>query len=241
MAQIDKLWWVGILRWLGRTLAAGLGAVLPLIVVLYLIGWLLITAEAMVAGAIGVFLPQGPDGAPLYYIPGMGLVLALIVLLLIGVSLRSYTMRRAIVWEDRLLRRIPLVRTLYTSVKDIGEYFRTDNQKEMGQSVLVKLPGTQMQLLGFMTQTDGHTLAGCELVDDPVMVYLPMSYQIGGYFVVVPRTAVQPLDLPFDETMSFIFMAGMRDLNGQTSCQQAADDDAQPTADPTQTKNTEGR
>ena len=100
----------------------------------------------------------------------------------------------------------------------------------MGQAVIVTLPETSVQMLGFMTRTDGRTLDGYELVPDPVMVYLPMSYQIGGFLVVVPRSAVQPLQLPFDEAMSFVFMAGMKDIE-----RKVADDTISPAA-PTQNR-----
>ncbi len=121
-------------------------------------------------------------------------------------------MRQAIEWEDRTLRRIPLVRTLYSSIKDMGQYFKRDRRSDMGRCVLITLPGTGVQLLGFVTKEDGGNLKECQLVDDPVLVYLPMSYQIGGFMAVVPRSAIEAMDVPFDEAMTFIFMAGMKNL-----------------------------
>lgn len=199
-------------RWLGRTLLAGLGVFLPLAVTLYLAGWLLVAAEQLAAGVIKAALPNGPEETEPYYIPGMGIAVVVIVLFALGLSMRSLSMQRVLEWEDHTLRRIPLVRTLYSSVKDIGQYFTKRKGDEMGQAVIVTLPETSIQLLGFMTRQDGKSLDGYTLVPDPVLVYLPMSYQIGGYLVIVPRRAVEPVQLPFDEAMSFIFMAGMKDI-----------------------------
>lgn len=213
MATIREFWLIAALRWAGRTLLAGLGAILPLAVTLYILGWLLITAEQVVAAMIKAVLPAGPEGGEPYYIPGMGIASVVLLLLIIGVSLRSYIMRRAVEWEDRVLRRIPLVRTLYSSIRDIAHYLGNHRNEQLGKPVLVTWPGTSVQMLGFITQEDTRGLNGYQLVEDPVLVYLPMSYQIGGYTVIVPRSTLQPLDLPFDRAMSFIFMAGMRRID----------------------------
>ncbi len=201
-----------VMQWLGQALLAGLGVFLPLAITVYLIGWALVAAEQVTGGLVKAVLPDDWTGDDPYYIPGLGIAVIVMVVFLLGVALRTFNMQRVLDWEDRTLRRIPLVRTLYSSIKDIGQYFIARKDEEMGQAVIVTLPETSVQMLGFMTRTDGRNLDGYELVSDPVMVYLPMSYQIGGFLVVVPRTAVQPLQLPFDEAMSFVFMAGMKDI-----------------------------
>ena len=206
---------LGLLRWTGRTLLEGLGAVLPLAITLYLLGWLAVKAENLFGGAIQLVLPDPGDGSEPYYIPGMGIVVVLIFLMLVGMSLRNYLVRRAREWEDRALGSIPLVRTLYSSMKDIGQYFKpaVDGEKRMGQTCIVRLPNSSIQLLGFITKYDPDELEDAQLVDNPVMVYLPMSYQVGGYLIIVPREDVQPIDVAFDDALSYIFMAGMRDLH----------------------------
>ncbi len=206
-----------VVNWLGQTLLAGLGFFLPLAITLYLIGWILVAAEQLAGGLVKAVLPDDWTGDDPYYIPGLGIAVIVLLVFVLGVFLRTFNMRRVLDWEDRVLRRIPLVRTLYSSIKDIGQYFVKRKDEEMGQAAIVTLPETSVQMLGFMTRTDARGLEGYDLVPDPVMVYLPMSYQIGGYLVVVPRNAVQPLRLPFDEAMSFVFMAGMKDLEVKTA------------------------
>lgn len=200
------------MHWLGQTLLAGLGVFLPVAITLYVVGWILVAAEQLAGGLVKAVLPNNWAGDDPYYIPGLGITIIVLVVFVLGVVLRTFNMQRILDWEDHTLRRIPLVRTLYSSIKDIGQYFIKRKDEEMGQAVIVTLPEISLQMLGFMTRTDGRSLEGYELVQDPVMVYLPMSYQIGGFLVVVPRSAVQPLQLPFDEAMSFVFMAGMKDL-----------------------------
>lgn len=208
----QKSHWMYLARWLGQTLSAGLGVLLPPVVTVYVLVWLLITAERLAGGAVKIVLPNDWNGGEPYYIPGLGTAVFAILLLVFGIALRTFNMQRILNWEDHRLRRIPLVRTLYGSIKDIGQYFTKTKDNQLGQPVLVTLPETSIQMLGFMTRTDGTSFEGYALVDDPVLVYLPMSYQIGGYLLVVPRSSVEPVQLPFDEAMSFVFMAGMKDI-----------------------------
>lgn len=208
------------MHWLGRTFLGGLSVVLPLGLTLYLLGWLLVFTENLAADTMKALLPGGENGEEPYYIPGMGIAALFLLLFVAGISLRSISFQRILDWEDRLLRRIPLVRTLYTSIRDIGQYFTGGKDDQMGHTVIVTLPETSIQLLGFMTKQDAKSLDGYALVSDPVLVYLPMSYQVGGYLLVLPRSAVQPIDMPFDEAMSFIFMAGMKDIENGASKQE---------------------
>ncbi len=218
---------IGLLRWTARTLGAGLMALLPLLLTLFLLGWLVVTAEQLFSQAIKWSLPNGPEGEESYYIPGMGIAALVMILLLAGILMRTTIMRRVIDWEDRMLRRIPLIGTVYSSVRDFARYFRSDDQRHLGQTCIVKLPGTPVQLLGFVTQQQVRNFDGMIAADDAVMVYLPMSYQLGGYVVILPRDHVQTIDLPFEQALSYILMAGMKDLE-ETGKQPDAQTDPSP-------------
>jgi uncharacterized membrane protein len=212
MKTTRQLLLIGLLRWTARTLWAGLMALLPLLLTIVLLGWLVVTTDQLISEAIKWFLPNGPEGEEPYYIPGMGIAALLLILLLVGVLMRTTMMRRVIDWEDRLLRRVPFIGTLYSSVRDFAQYFRDDDQQHLGQTCIVRLPGTSVQLLGFVTQQQVTHFDGMVAAEDAAMVYLPMSYQLGGYLVIVPRDHVHTIDLPFDHALSYIFMAGMKNL-----------------------------
>jgi uncharacterized membrane protein len=77
------------------------------------------------------------------------------------------------------------------------------------QVVSVQYPGTQMRLLGFITRSDFSDLPQGVANADDVAVYLPMSYQVGGYTVVVPRSQITPVNMARDEAMRFVLTAGL--------------------------------
>ena len=94
-------------------LMKGLAAVLPIGLTLYAVWWLARTAEGLMRGAITLFVP------PEHYWPGMGILAGLLLLFVIGSLVNAYMVRRAIsVWEE-FLGRIPLVKTVYSAVRDV--------------------------------------------------------------------------------------------------------------------------
>jgi uncharacterized membrane protein len=87
--------------------------------------------------------------------------------------------------------------------------FSGDQESGMLQVVSVQYPGTQMKLLGFITRTDFSDLPQGVAGADDVAVYLPMSYQVGGYTVIVPRAQVTAIEMARDEAMRFVLTAGL--------------------------------
>ena len=84
------------------------------------------------------------------------------------------------------------------------DYLSPDSKEAMRKVVLVKLPGQQFELIGFVTREDFDTLPFELTVDDPVAVYLPFSYQIGGYTLFLPRAALTPVDMSFEQAMKLV-------------------------------------
>jgi uncharacterized membrane protein len=74
----------------------------------------------------------------------------------------------------------------------------------MGKVVMVQLPGQSFQLIGFVTREQFDDLPFTPAAEDPVAVYMPMSYQIGGYTLFLPRNCLTPLDMPFEQAMRLV-------------------------------------
>jgi uncharacterized membrane protein len=74
---------------------------------------------------------------------------------------------------------------------------------------MVQLPGQSFQLLGFVTRESFTNIPLNPSAEDPVAVYLPMSYQIGGYTLYLPRACLTPVDMPFEEAMRMAVTAGV--------------------------------
>ena len=181
----------------------GLAAVLPVLLTLYILIWLGTQAESVFGGTIKLLLPHR------WYTPGMGLVAGAALIFLVGLALRTWFMRRFFGLGERLLNRIPLVKVIYGSIRDLMSFFGGKDQG-FSQVVLVRLGDTQMKLLGFVTREDFSGLPANLAGDGIVAVYMPMSYQIGGYTVLLPRSALEPLDMSMQEAMKFVVTGGMK-------------------------------
>ncbi|MCC2655715.1 MAG: hypothetical protein K0Q76_823 [Panacagrimonas sp.] len=197
-----------MLNWrrLTRTFLTGLFVLLPIMVTLAIVMWLIGIAETVLGGFIRVLLPGN------LYLPGMGLVVSLVLIFLVGIAMQAIFFRELINWLEDQLERIPLIKTVYSAVKDLTGFFSRagSGAKRFGQVVQVQLPGMPIRMLGFVTLEDLQSvgLAGDE-GDTSVAVYLPMSYQIGGYTVLLPRSYLTPVDMGMEEAMRFLITAGL--------------------------------
>lgn len=188
-----------------RIMLQGVAAILPAVLTLYILFWLAATTEHLLGGIIQFIWP------PAWYWPGMGLLLGVALAYGVGLLLEGWLMQRLLDWSEGLLNRIPLVKTLYGSVKDLIGFFAGNKAKSLEQvvTVVINSGGVPLRLLGFVTRNDFKGLPAGIGADDMVAVYLPMSYQIGGYTVMVPRSAVQTVSMTREQAMRFIITGGM--------------------------------
>jgi len=188
---------------LTRTFLTGLAAILPIVITLALLWWLGTTAEELLGGLLRAILPE-----PLYF-PGLGLLVTLGVIFGIGVLLRAYVVQWLFAWVEDLMERIPVVKTIHGVVRDMMSLVSGDLEKQFGDAVLVTLPGTDYRLVGFVTREDFAGLPDELGSEGTIAVYLPMSYQIGGYTLMLPRKQVQPLNLSLEDAMRYTLTAGV--------------------------------
>ena len=192
-----------MMKFISRNVLTGLLAILPVVLTLYLLYWFVTTTETALGAMIRLFLPE-----TLYW-PGMGLVAALLVLFLVGLLMHAYVVQRLFSRGERLLYHVPLIKTVYRAIHDFFDYFSPSNRKEFEQVVAVTIGDTGMQVIGFVTQAIPERLPEDFRGEDSILVYLPLSYMIGGYAVLIPRSMVQPLDMSMEEAMRFTLTAGV--------------------------------
>ncbi|KAB7627234.1 DUF502 domain-containing protein [Alkalilimnicola sp. S0819] len=188
---------------LSSTFLRGLVAILPITITLYLLYWIGSSAEAVLGAVISWLLP------PQAYLPGMGLATGLVLVFLLGVLLRAYLVRKLLDALERLVFHIPLVKSIYGAAQDLMSFFSRSRESDMGQVVSAPVGPGGYHILGFVTREQGAELPRGLAGDDLVAVYFPMSYQIGGYTVFLPREVLQPVDMPVDEAMRFALTAGL--------------------------------
>jgi uncharacterized membrane protein len=120
-----------------------------------------------------------------------------------------YMARRLWAELEKLVLRVPVVKTLYGAVRDFGRFIsESSKQRSMGQVVRVKVTD-QAHVIGFVTREDFSDLPPQLAGSGVVAVYLPMSYQIGGYTLFLPRSQVEPIDMDVEDALRFAVTAGM--------------------------------
>jgi len=191
-----------------RIFLTGLLTVLPLIATLYFVVWVLSILEQFFGKQVLLLIPDQ------WYHTGMGLVVAIVIVFLVGVLMHALLFRQLFGRAEKLLLEIPLVRSVYAALRDLLGLF--SEHKEPLEVVALDLPGN-LRVLGFVTRSDfSDAPAGIARAGE-VAVYLPMSYQIGGYTVLAPRSACTPLEMSREEAMKFILTAGLKSASPSAS------------------------
>lgn len=188
---------------LGKLFLKGLAVTIPVALTLAIAWWLAATAERLLGGLLEQLLPEG------WYIPGMGLVAGVACILLVGLLSHVIIFQRLFEWGEGVMARLPLIKTIYSALKDFIGYFSADSQRSFSKVVMVQLPGQDYQTLGFVTRETFGDLPFELAVDDPVAVYLPMSYQVGGYTLYLPRSCVTPVEMRFEDAMRLALTGGV--------------------------------
>ncbi len=179
----------------------GLGTIIPIALTVVVVVWLAGIAERGIGSMIKLVLPEE------WYITGMGLVGGILVVLAIGLLSQVWLFRKLIDLGEAILDGMPVVKSLFRATKDFVEYFSSDNKDRFSQAVMVRHPDLKLGLMGFVTREDFSNLPFGE--EGEVAVYLPLSYQVAGYMIFVPREWCEPIDLPFEDAIRLILTAGM--------------------------------
>ena len=146
------------------------------------------------------------------HIPGLGIIVLLISITLIGLLGSSILFRPFIAYFDQVFAKAPLVKIIYTSVKDLVSAF-VGQKKRFTEPVMVKIgKGYDLEKIGFVTNTD---LGFLGIEGGKVAVYLPHSYAWSGNLFIVPAENVRPIDASSTEVMKFIISAGVTNLENQ--------------------------
>ena len=141
-------------------------------------------------------------------IPGVGFVATLALITLVGFIASNFLARRMLDWVETLLEKLPGVRLLYSSVKDVLGAF-VGEKKRFQQPVLVTLdPVAGSKAIGFLTQDSVEELG----IADHVTVYLPFSYSFAGQLMLFPRDRITRLNAPSAKVMAFVVSGGVAEV-----------------------------
>ncbi len=143
-------------------------------------------------------------------IPGLGIIAVFILIALLGLLFSQAFIKPVVEYFEQLLTRVPLVKIIYTALKELTEAFVGD-KKKFNQPVLIDFhlsEETKMKRIGFLTQSDLSALG----LEDMVTVYCPHSYNISGNIYIMPSSAVTPLEVDASEVMKYAMSGGVTNL-----------------------------
>lgn len=190
-----------IVAWMGK----GLLGLVPILVTFYALYWLVTTAEGLLAPAIrAVFGAED-------YIPGSGLVVAAGLMIGAGILIDAYVGRWILRAVEAVIDRVPLVKSVHGAVRDLMRFVLPGEEAEkQARKVVAWQPREGAWMVGFVT---GEPIVRLDaMAEDPsdfVSVYFPMSYQIGGYTLLLRESDLTELDMSVEEGMRSVVTAGV--------------------------------
>lgn len=180
---------------------SGLKAFVPGAVTIAIVIWIFSSIEAFFSTIIKNLLPYG------YYFDGLGIIVGLVLILFLGMIINAWAIKHLYRFADSIIKKIPFIKTIYTSIQDLVDFIEKSQDKDYNQVVLCRVG--RFKVLAFVTRQSFDGLPEEYGDKDSVLVYMPMSYQIGGYMLSVPRRHVTPINIPANKAMTLILTAGM--------------------------------
>ncbi len=197
-----------------KYLVAGLLVWLPLAITVALLSWLLGVMDGLFAWVLHLLLNVLPDSAKavvagLISIPGLGVIVVLVALFLTGVFAANVIGDWAVHRWHALMHRVPIVKSIYSSVKQVSDTLFSSNGQAFREAVLVQYPRPGAWTIAFVTGTPGGEVVGY-LPEDCVSVYVPTTPNpTSGFFLMMPRADVVALRMSVDEALKYVISMGV--------------------------------
>ena len=175
----------------------GLVTFLPIAVTIYIVYAGVLIVDNLLGEALRTLLPV--------YIPGLGFLITIVLIFLLGLLLNNLITGGIFSSLEKKLTMIPFVKAIYSPLRDLMNLFSQGGQSGMKSVVLVNVTGDEngVKLMGVVTRDTFADLPSIEPhTNERVTVYVPLSYGLGGYTLLVPRNRLTPLDIPIEKAMS---------------------------------------
>jgi uncharacterized membrane protein len=191
---------------LRKWFVSGLLVVVPVAITISVLQWIIGLADRTLS-----ILPEAwqPDRVIGVHIPGFGILLTLAIVLAAGAAASNFMGKKLVHWGDRVVSRIPVVRSIYSSVKQVSDTLFSETGNAFRTAVLVQWPRPDVWTIGFVTGTPGGDVANY-LVDDYLSVYVPTTPNpTGGYFVMLRKSDCVELKMSVDDALKYVISMGV--------------------------------
>lgn len=184
------------MKQLQKIFLQGLVTFLPIALTIYIIYAGIAIVDSFLGDALRQILP--------IYIPGLGFLLTIILILLLGLVLNNILAGGIFQKLEQKLTQVPFIKAIYSPLRDLMNLFsKGGGPGGLQKVVLVELSDAGVRALGLVTRENFKDVPAIEQnAGDRIAVYIPMSYGLGGFTLMVPRSRVTPLDMPIEKAMS---------------------------------------
>lgn len=190
-----------------RYLITGLLVWLPITITLWVVTYIVSTTDHLLNLLPNQWQPESYLG---FNIPGLGFIMAVIVLFITGVLGANVLGRKIIEGWDSLLGRIPVVKSIYSSVKKVSESLLSDNSRSFKTPVLVPFPQPGIWSIAFVSGSIAPSLQSALGCEEYLSVYVPTTPNpTGGYYIFVRKQDIHPIDMSVDEALKYVISLGM--------------------------------
>ncbi|WP_458413385.1 DUF502 domain-containing protein [Schinkia sp. CFF1] len=177
----------------------GLLTIVPIILVIYVVYKIFTFLDSILGNILKPYMKED-------YIPGFGILFTIALITILGWLSTQYVSGKLIKLIDFILDRIPLVKTLYSVIKDTFQSLLGE-KKSFSKVALVEIPNTGMKSIGFVTSEEVEGFA--DPLKDHIAVYVPQSFQVAGFTFLIPKEQVTILDVKPEDAMKFVLSGGI--------------------------------
>lgn len=183
-----------------RIFMNGILVLIPIVITVYIVFWLLTGFESIFRDVILLFSTK-------IYFPGMGTLLGIGIIFLVGILMQNWGIKKLYEYGEQIIEKFPVVSDIYSTLKSLLQYFSSSNQDTSEQVVVVNFPN--FKTLGIVTREDFKDCPKGIGGEGIVAVFLPMSYQMGGFTIYLSRSLLTPIEMNKKEALHWIITAGI--------------------------------
>ncbi len=186
-----------------KYIVAGLIVWLPILATYFIVRFLLRLVNSVAAVIPEKYQPIGFLG---HHIPGFGILISIIVIFVTGVLVTNFLGHKLVNAWEKILARIPLVRSIYGATKQAAHSILSPNEKSFRQAVLVQFPRKGLWSVGFLTNSNFSHID----IEDNITVFIPTAPNpTSGFMTITDKSHIKPLDITIEEAFKMIISVGV--------------------------------